>query len=124
MDDVGVFKTPYDMGYCIGLPNICKKLIAQTLTLRRAGHQSSDVDKLHGGGDLSLRFYDGRDLVLARVGDSDNAGIGLDGTERKVFRVDTGAGKRIKQRRLANIRQSNDAAFNSHDVSFPEKPDR
>ena len=45
------------------------------------------------------------DFVLTGIGNRHNAGVGLDGAEREVFRADTGFGQCIKQRGFADIGQ-------------------
>ena len=61
---------------------------------------------------------DRRQLVEPRIGHRDLADIRLDGAERIVRRLRRRRlGQRVEQRRLADIGQSDDAAFESHDVS-------
>ena len=57
-------------------------------------------------------------LVEPRIGHRDLADIRLDGAERIIRRLRRRRlGQRIEQRRLADIGQSDDTAFESHDVS-------
>ena len=57
MNDIGIFKTTYDVSNRIGLPNIGQKLITEALAFGRTGHQSSNIDKLNRGGHNPLRTH-------------------------------------------------------------------
>ena len=98
----------------IGLTDVGEKLVAQSLAFRGPGHQSGDVDEFHGGMQNLLRLDDLRQPVEARVGDGDDADIRIDGAERVVLRLDTRLGEGIEQGRLADIGQTDDAAFDAH----------
>ena len=50
----------------------------------------------------------------ARVGHLDDADVGLDRAERIVLRGDARLGERVEERRLADVGQADDAAFEAH----------
>jgi hypothetical protein len=91
---------------------------------RGAAHQAGDVDEgeprrhdLHG-----LREF--RQRVQARIGHRHLAHIGLDGAKRIIRRLRRRSrGQRIEERRFADVRQADDAAFEAHGnfVSSREK---
>src|SRR5262249_5844992 len=61
---------------------------------------------------------DRRELVETRIGHRHLADIGLDGAERIIGRLRRrGLGERIEKRRLADIGQTDDAAFETHNYS-------
>ena len=69
-------------------------------------------------GMICAGFGDLGELVEPRIGHRDLADIRLDGAERIIRRLRRRRlGQRIEQRRLADIGQSDDTAFKSHDVS-------
>jgi hypothetical protein len=60
------------------------------------------------------------DLLQPLVGDRDIAGIRLDRAEGIVCRLRGGCpGQRVEERRLADVRQADDAAFEAHDIKSP-----
>ena len=61
-----------------------------------------------------LRLGDFRQLVETRVGHGHDAGIGLDGAERKILGFDARFGQSVEERRLADVGQADDAAMESH----------
>ena len=115
MGDVGILKAAHHMGDRIDLADGGEKLVAEALALRRAAHQTRDIDKgqpgrndLGGLGDLGK-------LVEPGIRHRDLADIRLDGAERIIRRLRRRRlGQRIEQRRLADIGQPDDTAFESH----------
>ena len=70
-------------------------------------------------GMICAGFGDGRELVEPRIGHRDLADIRLDGAERIVRRLRRRRlRQRIEQRRLADIGQPDDTAFESHFVLY------
>ena len=53
-------------------------------------------------------------LVEPRIGHLHDADVRLDGAERIVLGRDAGLGERVEQGGLADVRQSDDAAFQTH----------
>jgi hypothetical protein len=51
----------------------------------------------------------------ARIRHFDDADVRLDGAERIVLRRDAGLGQRVEQCGLADVGQTDDAAFEAHD---------
>src|SRR5439155_24159926 len=78
--------------------------------LRGAFREPSDFDELDAGRNLLFRLDDGVESLEAGVGDLDDADVGLDGAERIVLRRGRlRRGKRVEQRRLADIGKADDA---------------
>src|SRR5207237_9618716 len=50
----------------------------------------------------------------AKIRHLDDAHVGLDGAEGIVLRRNAGLGERIEERRLADVRQADDAALQAH----------
>ncbi len=68
-------------------------------------------------GMISLDLAIAASFFEARIGHGDLAGIGLDGAEGIVGGLRRGgARQRVEKRRLADIGQADDAAFETHDV--------
>ena len=115
MGDVAVLEAAHHMGDGVDLADVGEELVAEPLALRGAAHQAGDVDEgeprrhdLHGLGELRQR-------VEPRIGHRHLADIGLDGAERIVRRLRRRRrGQRVEERRLADIRQADDAAFETH----------
>ena len=86
--------------------------------LRRAAHQAGDVHEGQPRRHDLDRLGELRQLIEARIGHRDLADIRLDGAERIVRRLRRRRfGERVEERRLADIRQADDAAFEAHYVS-------
>src|SRR5262249_19639874 len=84
-----------------------------------AAHQAGDVDEGQSRRDDLRRFRDFGERVEPRIGDGDLADIRLDSAERIVGRLRRrGLRQRIEQRRLADIGQPDDTAFESHNVLY------
>ena len=115
MGDVAVLEAAHHMGDGVDLADVGEELVAEPLALRGAAHEAGDVDEgepgrhdLHGLGELRQR-------VEARIGHRDLADIGLDGAEGIIGRLRRRRrGQRIEQRRFADVRQADDAAFETH----------
>ena len=96
---------------------LAEELVAEALALGGAAHEAGDIDEGEPGRDDFLRARDLRQRVEARVRHRHVAGIGFDGAERIVGRLRRGGlGQRVEKGRLADIRQADDAAFESHEA--------
>ena len=83
--------------------------------LRGAAHQAGDVDEGEPRRHDLDRLGELRQRVEPRIRHRDLADIRLDGAERIVRRLRRrGLGQRVEERRLADIRQADDAAFEAH----------
>ena len=92
-----------------------QKLVAQALASAGTCHQTGDVHKLHDGGHDALRRDDVRQLLQTRVRHFDHAGVGFDGAKGVVFCSNARFGEGVEQGGLANVGQTHDAAFQTHD---------
>ena len=104
VNDVVVLEASHHMRDRIHFANVRKKLIAQPLALRRAGHQSGDVHEFHRGRQNFLGMHDGRQFFQPRIGHRHHAYIGIDGAEGIVLRRDLRARQCIEQRGFAHVR--------------------
>ncbi len=119
MGDVVVLEAAHDVRDGIDLTNGREELVAEPFALRRALHQPRDVDErqprrddLGGAGKLRQR-------LKPRIGHRHLADVRLDGAERIVRRLRRrGLRQRVEQRRFADVRHADDAAFESHDASL------
>ncbi len=110
-----VFEAAQNMGDGIDFPNIGKKLIAEPFAFRSTTHQPSDIDKGETCGNDLRRFCDVGDCIEACVGNRDVTNIGFDGAERIIRRLRRGGlRQRVEERRLADIRQTDNAALKPH----------
>ena len=102
----------------IDLPDVCKKLVAEALALARSGHQSGDIDEFELGMDRLRRLGQLCQVVEPRIGHRDSSDIRFDGAERVVGGLRSlRFGQCIEQCRLADVRQSDNPAFEAH--AFP-----
>ena len=65
-----------------------------------------------------FRMRDRGERAEARIGHLDDADVGLDRAERIVLGGDARARQRVEERRLADVGQPDDAAFEAHGFSF------
>ncbi len=115
MGDVVVLETAHDMRDRVAFADVGEKLVAEPLALRSAAHQPGDVDEGEARRNDLLRARDARQRLQPRVGHRDVADVRLDGAEGVVGRLRRGGlGQRVEERRLADVGQADDAAFEAH----------
>jgi hypothetical protein len=115
MLDVVVFEAAQHVDDGVHLADVAEELVTEPFALRRAAHQTGDVDERKLRRDDLLAAGDARQLVQPRIGHADLADIGLDRAERIIRRLRRlRLGQRIEQGGLADIGQSDDAAFETH----------
>ncbi len=115
MDDVVILEAAEHIGDRVDLADHGEELIAKPFALRGAAHEPGDVDESEPGRDGLGGFGDPGERVEARVGHRHLTDIRLDGAEGIVGRRGgRGLGQRVEQGGLADIGQSDDAAFESH----------
>ena len=102
----------------IGLTNVRQELVTQPLALRRAGHESGDIDELHGRRQDLLRLDDVGKYLQTKIRHGNDADVRLDRAERVVLGGDLSCRQRVKQCRFANVGQADDATGNSHHSVF------
>ena len=113
--DVAVLEAAHHMRDRVDLADIGEELVAEPLAFRGAAHEAGDIDEGEPRRNDLRRLGELRQLVEARIGHRDLADIRLDGAERIVRRLRRrGRGQRVEQRRLADIRQADNSAFESH----------
>ena len=106
--DVVVLEAADDVHDGVHLADVGEELVAESFALAGALDQPGDVDELDRGGDGGLGFDQGGEGVEPGVGDGDDAGVGVDGGEGIVRDQRAGVGQGVEERRLADVRQSDD----------------
>ena len=114
--DVGIAEEAHDLADRIGLADVRQELVAQALALRRARHQTGDVDELDRRGHDARRMVDRRQRVEARVGHRHHAHVGLDGGEGVVGGQTALVGQSGEQRGLAHVGHADDTDRKGHGV--------
>ena len=122
MNHVVILETAHHVGDGVSLADVRQKLVAQPLAPGRAGHQPGDVHEFDSGGDDLLRLDDGGQRVQPGVGHRHHPDVGVDGAERIIFGLDAGLGEGVEQSGLADVRQTDDAALDTHGCSLQEEP--
>ena len=113
--DVVVLEAAHDVRDRIGLANVRQELVAEAFALGGAGDQAGDVDELDRRRQDARRLHDAREHVEARIGHRHDADVRIDRAERIVLRRDLRARQRVEERRLADVRQTDDAALDAHE---------
>ena len=116
MGDVTILETAHHMGDGVDLADIGEELIAEAFALRGAAHEAGDIDEGEARRNDFRRSRDRGQRGEPRVGHGDLAHIRLDRAERVVRRLRRrGLRQRVEERRFADIRQADDAAFEAHE---------
>ena len=114
VDDVRVLEAAHDVRDRVGLADVGEELVAEAFAFGGAGDQPRDVDELDDRRHDFLGLHDRRQRVEPRIGHFDDADVRLDRAERIVLGGDAGLGERVEERRLADVGQADDAAFEAH----------
>ena len=121
VDDVVVDEAAHEMRDRVRLADVREELVAEPLALRRAFDEPRDVDELDDGGHDLLGAHDRGERVELRIRHRDDADVRVDRAERIVLRRNLRARQRIEQRALADVRQADDAALDTHICRFANK---
>ncbi len=117
MGDVIVFKAAQNMHNGVDFADIGKELVAQAFTFGSSAHQTCNINEVDAGRDDFLRACDFRNAILTWIGNRHFASVWFDGAERIVCSLCCGRlGQRVEERGLADVRQADDAAFETHDI--------
>ena len=111
MNHIFIFKAAHHMDNRVALADVCEELVAESLALACAAHQSRDVDKLNDGGRHFFRVVHLAESLDARIRHRDHADIRVDGAERIVGGLGTGLGQGVKKRTFSDIRKSDNTEF-------------
>ncbi len=113
--DVVVLEAAQHMHDGVDFADVGEELVAEAFTLRCAAHEAGDVDEGDAGRDDFLGAGDRRQLLHARIRHGDFAGVRLDRAEGIVrcLRLRR-LGQRVEEGGLADIRQTDDTAFEAH----------
>ena len=109
VDDVGVAERADDLADRVGLADVGKELVAEPRAFARALDDAGDVDEGDGRRHDLGPAVDLRENSEARIGDADDADIGIDRRERVVRGKDLVLGQSVEQRGLADVGQADDA---------------
>ena len=110
-----VFEAAQHMHDGVDFADIGEELVAEAFALRRAAHQAGDVDEGDARRDQFLRLGDVGKLAHARIGNRHFTGVRLDRAERIIRRLRRRRlGQRVEESGLADIRQPDDTAFETH----------
>ena len=112
--DVVILEAAHDMRNRIRLADVRQELVAEAFALGSAGDQAGDVHEFDCCRQDARRLHDAREHVETRVGHGHDADVRIDRAERIVLRRDLRARQRIEERRLADVRQTDDAALDAH----------
>ncbi|MNG93754.1 hypothetical protein D3C79_527290 [compost metagenome] len=114
MNDVVILKATYHVADSFGFTDVGQELVTQAFAFGSPFYQACDINEFHGGGQNALWFDDFGQLIQTCIGHRYHAGIRFNGAEREVSRFNTRFGQRIEQGGFANVRQTDDTAFESH----------
>src|SRR5210317_1307502 len=109
MHYVVIIKAAHHHADGIGLADVGEKLVAQSLALGRALHQSGDIDELHSRIEYLLRLDDCSQLVESWIRYGHDTNIRINGAERIILRLYTCLGQRVEQGGFSDVGQTNDA---------------
>jgi len=119
MGDVVILEAAQNVRDGVDFTDVGQELVAEAFPLGRAAHQAGNVHKRDAGGDDFLGTGDLADGIKPWVRHGHLAGVRLDGAERIVGSLGgCGLGKRVEERGLADIRQSDNAALETHGSSL------
>src|ERR1700743_3649511 len=103
------------MHHRVHFADIGEELVAEAFALGRAAHKARDINKRDARRNDLGRFGDGGQLLDTRIGHGHVADIRLDGAERIIRRLRRrGLRQRVEECRFADVRQADDAAFETH----------
>ena len=106
MVNVATFETAHDLYDGIYFADMTEELIAKTFARTRALHESGNIDELNRSRDDFLRVRYLGESRQPRIGHRHDADVGIDRTERIIFRrCLMRACQRVKKRGLPDVRQ-------------------
>ena len=113
-----ILKATDDVYNGVHLADVCKELIAKSLSLGGALDKSRDVHEFNGGGGELVGMMHVRQEIQALIGNGDNAYVWLDGAKGVICRFCPRIGQRVKQRAFSDVRKSYDTEFHVYRFSF------
>ena len=117
VDHVRVFEAAHHVRDGVHLADVGQELVPQPLALGSALHQPGDVHELHARGRHFLRLVDLGELVETLVRHVHHAHVRIDGGEGIVRGLRAGRGERVEDGGLADVRQADDTAVKTHDIT-------
>lgn len=102
VNDVVIFKAANNVTDRFGFTDVGQNWLPRPSPSMRL-YQTGDIDKFHGRGKRTLRFYDFSQLIQARIRHWYDACVRLNGAEWKVGRFNTGFGQRVEQGRFPTL---------------------
>ena len=115
MGDVVVDEAAHDMGDRVAFADRGEELVAESFALGSPAHEAGDIDEGEAGRNDLLRAGDRGERLQPRVGYGDIADVRLDRAEGIIGRLRRrGLRQGIEEGRFADVRQTDDAAFETH----------
>ena len=111
MGYVVILKTAQHMDDGVGLADVAKELVAESLALTCAFHESGDIHNLTCCGHYTSWMHQFCQFCKSFVGHCNHAHIGFDSTKRKIRCLSLSARQTIEKGGLAHIGQSNNTTF-------------
>src|SRR3569832_1920276 len=117
--DVGILEAAHDVHDGVDLADGGEELVAEAFALGRALHQAGNVDEGDARRDDLLGLGQAAQLLQPLIGHGDLSDIWLDRAKRIVRRLRrSGLRQCVEERGLADVRQADDAAFETHGSIF------
>ena len=113
MHDVAVLKAAEHVSHGVHVPDVGEELVAQTLALGGAAHQTGDIHEFDNGGGVELGIVHLRQTVQTAVRHRHHAYVGIDGAEGIVGADGTCTGDGIEERGLAYVGQTDNSDFHT-----------
>ena len=114
VDHVVVVEGAHHLAHGVALPDGGEELIAQTLPVRRAADDAGDVDERHRRRHHRRPVVERGQRLEPWVGHGHHADVRLDGGEGVIGRQDVVVRERVEERRLPDVRQTDDPDRQRH----------
>ena len=115
VDDVVVLEAAHDVADRVDLADVGQELVAETLTLATRRRRARRCRRTRSrSARPSCDAASSASRVSRASGTGDDADVRVDGAEREVRRLGAGLGHGVEQRRLADVRQSDETDLQRH----------
>ena len=118
MDDVRIIEQTDDVGDGVHRADVPKELVSKTFAFACAFDEARDVDEFHRGGNGLGGMLQFDELVDARIRNRHDARVRFDRAEREVGGRRSAMAQGVEESGLADVRQSDETACETHDDSF------
>ena len=114
MLNVRIVKAAHDMSYDACFTDICQELISQSFALGGTFYEARNINKIYGSGNLLFWLEYTGHKIQALIRQFYHTHIGVNRTERIVFRLRRSFCERRKNGGLSHIRKSYDSTSQFH----------